>query len=187
MGAKLADEMDSDMFDTMTITKAVGGFCGALLVFMLGGWFAETIFSRGHGGGHGHEVAAYVIEVEGADSEDAAPAEEGPSFEELFAVADPAAGERAFRACQSCHSLESGKNGTGPYLHGVVGRPVETAVGFEFDGALIAVNDVWTPESLDAFIANPKEYAPGTKMAYPGMRDPVDRANLIAFLATQTD
>ena len=92
-----------------------------------------------------------------------------------------------FRACQACHSLEAGKNGTGPYLHGVVGRPVESATGYEYDGTLIAVNDVWTPEEINAFITNPKEYAPGTKMAYAGMRDPVDRANLIAFLATQTN
>jgi cytochrome c len=187
MSAKLADKMDSDMFDTMTITKAVGGFCGALLVFLLGGWFAETIFSRGHGGGHGHEVASYVVEVPGEEAEEAAPVEEGPSFEELFAAADVSKGETAFRACQSCHSLEAGKNGTGPYLHGVVGRPVEAATGYQYDGALLAVNDVWTPESLDAFIANPKGYAPGTKMGYSGMRNPVDRANLIAFLATQTN
>jgi cytochrome c len=189
MSAKLADEMDSDMFDTMTITKALGGFCGALLVFMLGGWAAEGIYSRGHGASHGGEygevVQAYIIEVEGAATEAGAePVEEGPSFEELFAVADPVAGESAFRACAGCHAVEAGKNGTGPYLHGVVGRAVETAVGFEYDGALIAVNDIWTPEQLDLFLADPQGYAPGTKMSYSGMRKAEDRANVIAYLAT---
>jgi cytochrome c len=189
MSAKLADEMDRDMFDTMTITKALGGFCGALLVFMLGGWAAESIYSRGHGGGHagdhGEELQAYVIEVEGAEAaEDTEAVAEGPTFAELFAVADPVAGESAFRACAGCHAVEAGKNGTGPYLHGVVGRAVESAVGFEYDGALIAVNDIWTPEQLDLFLTNPAEYAPGTKMSYAGMRKAEDRANVIAYLAT---
>ncbi len=173
------------MFDTMTITKALGGFCGAFLVFLLGGWAAEAIVNGGGQGGHEELERAYSVEVpEVAGAEDAAPVEEGPPFEELFAAADPAAGENAFRACQSCHALEEGVNGTGPSLHGVVGRAVESVPGFDYDGALIAVNDVWTPEEINAFITKPADYAPGTKMTYPGMRDAVDRANLIAYLAT---
>ena len=170
------------MFDTMTMTKIVGGFCGAWLVLLLGGWVAEEIY---HSGGHG-DVQAYVIPVEDSGAE-AEPAEEGPAFEELFAAADPAAGQGLWRSCQACHALEPGQNGTGPYLHGVVGREVASAAGFNYSGALQAAADVWTPEALNGFIENPRGYAPGTSMSYSGMRNAQDRANLIAYLDTVDD
>jgi cytochrome c len=171
--------MESDMFDTMTLTKTLGAFCGSLLIFMLGGWFAESIFYDKHAGDEQH----FVVFVAGAE-EEAAPAEEGPSFEELFAAADIAEGEEAFRGCVACHAVVQGENGTGPYLWGVVGRPVQAAVGFDaYSGALIEANpDAWTPEELNAFLENPKAYAADTSMSYPGMRKPEDRANLIAWL-----
>ena len=171
------------MFDTMFWTKVTGGFCGAFLVFLLGGWAAESIYASG---GHGEGEQAYVIEVASADG--AAPAEaevEGPAFADLLAAADPAAGEATFgRACGGCHKIEDGVNGTGPHLYGVVGRPVQAIADFSYSGALIAVNDVWSADHLNSFITNPKEYAPGTKMSYPGMRSATDRADLIAYLAT---
>lgn len=182
MGANPTAERESDMFDTMTLTKTLGALCGSLLVFLLGAWVAEGIF--GHTVAHGeHAEQHFVVEVAGA-AEEAAPAEEGPSFEELFAAADPAAGEDAFRACASCHSIVQGENGTGPYLYGVVGRQVQSAQGYEnYSGALIAANAAtWTPEELNHFIENPKAYAPDTAMTYNGMRDAEDRANLIAYL-----
>lgn len=182
MGANLPAEMESDMFDTMTLTKTVGALCGSLLVFMLGAWVAEIIFSDGHGD---HHEQMFVVFVEGAE-EDAAPVEEGPSFEELYAVADPAAGEGEFRPCAACHSVVAGENGAGPYLAGIVGRPVQSAQGFEnYSGALIAVNpDTWTPEALNAFLEKPDAYAPDTSMNFGGIRRAEDRANLIAYLAT---
>ena len=171
------------MFDTMFWTKVTGGVCGSFLVFLLGGWAAEGIYASGE---HGEGEQAYVIEV--AAPEDAAPAEaveEGPPFEELLAAADPAAGEATFgRACGGCHKVADGVNGSGPTLYGVVGRPVQAIADFSYSGALIAVNDVWSADHINLFITNPKEYAPGTKMSYPGMRSPEDRADVIAYLAT---
>lgn len=157
------------MFDTMTMTKVVGGLCGTLLVFLLGGWAAETIYHTGggHGGDHGEEHhAAYVIESHGDGGD--APVEEGPSFEEVYAAADPAAGEAQWRNCVSCHALEPGENKTGPSLYGVVGRPVGTEEGFNYSGALVAVADTWTPEALNGFLENPRGYAPGTAMGFNG-------------------
>jgi cytochrome c len=167
--------------DTMTMTKAVGALCGSLLVFLLGSWAAESLFHVG--GSHGDEHhQAYTIDT----GEDDAPAEEVAEvpFEELFAAADPAAGERVWAKCRACHKLEAGANATGPYLHGVVGRAVDAASGYGYSGALEEVVDVWTPENLNAFLENPKAYAPGTAMAFAGLPKPEDRANLIAYLAT---
>lgn len=175
------------MFDTMTLTKAVGALCGTLLVLMLGGWAAELIYHTGpKGHGDDHAQQAYVIEVE--DSGDAGAADEsGPSLEELLASADAGKGARVFNKCKACHKLEDGANGTGPHLYAVVDRPVDAVDGYSYSGALEAVADVWSAENLDAFLANPKGYAPGTKMSFSGLKKAEDRANLIAYLETIGD
>lgn len=161
------------MFDTMTFTKAAGGICGALLVFLLGKWAAEELYHVELAG-----EPSFAIEV--ASDEGAEEAEEEVDFETLIASADPGAGERQFRQCAACHKVEDGANGAGPHLYGVVGRPVGSVDGFGYSGNL--PEGEWTPENLNAFITNPSDYAPGTSMGYAGMRDPEDRANLIAYL-----
>jgi len=176
------------MFDTMTLTKLVGGFCGAFLVFLLGGYAAESIYNQPEHYGEGEEVhQAYVIPVEGGETEAApelTPEELAAEFQTAFAAADPAAGEGEFRPCSACHSLAEGDNRTGPSLFGVVDRAVDTMAGYDYSGALLQVGDTWTPENLNHFILNPKGAAPGTKMNFNGIKDVQDRANLIAYLAT---
>ncbi|WP_224824842.1 cytochrome c family protein [Cognatishimia sp. MH4019] len=165
------------MFDTMTITKAGGALCGALLVFLLGAWAAEELY---HTGGHGkHSEQAYVIET--GDDEVAEVEEEVP-FEVVLASADPDRGERVFGKCRACHKLEDGANGTGPHLYGVVNRAVASE-DFGYSGALSEVAEVWTPENLNGFLESPRNYAPGTSMGFAGLPDVEDRANLIAYLA----
>jgi cytochrome c len=169
------------MFDTMTGVKIVGGFCGALLVFLLAGWAAEAIYHIG--GGHGETEQAYLIPVETGDaSGDAAAGEEVP-FTDVFAAADPGAGERLFRQCGTCHKLD-GSNGTGPHLDGVVGRGVGAVSGFAYSDPMAAHGGEWTPEELNVFLEDPAGFVPGTKMTYRGMDDVEDRANLIAYLQT---
>lgn len=169
------------MFDTMTMTKLLGGLCGTLLVFLLGNWAADIIYSSE--GGHGdHAEQAYMIDTGEGDHGEDAVVEEGPSFEEVYASADAAAGESLWRNCRSCHSTEAGTNMTGPSLYGVVGRAVDAVDGFNYSGALLQVGDTWTPENLNHFLESPRNAAPGTAMTYAGMRKIEDRANLIAYL-----
>ncbi len=172
------------MFDTMTMTKTAGALCGALLVFLLGNWAAESIYSVG--GGHGEDHAqGYVIDTGADEAEEVV--DEGPSIAELMASADPANGEGLFRNCAACHAVVDGENKVGPHLYGVVGREVGGVADYgSYSGALTAVAQVWTPVELDAFLENPKGYAPGTSMGYAGMRKAEDRADLIAYL-DQTD
>ena len=169
------------MFDTMTVTKAVGALCATLLVYLLGAWLASSIY---FGTGHGHSEQAYAIEVQGADDAEGGEEAEAVDFAEIMASASAADGEALWRNCRACHALESGAHGTGPALYGVVGRPVQFYDDFNYSGALIEVNDVWDPESLNQFLENPRGYAPGTSMGYNGMRSITDRANLIAYLET---
>jgi cytochrome c len=173
------------MFDTMTMTKAVAGVCGALLVFLLGGWAADGIYAMG-AGGHGEEgelTQAYSIDT-GAEEAPAEGGEEAAPVDValLMASADAAAGEKVFGKCKSCHKLD-GADGTGPHLNGVVGRNIGAADGFKYGEALAGKTaEVWSPENLFAFLENPKGWAPGTKMSFAGLSKPEDRANVIAYL-----
>lgn len=168
--------------NTMETTKIVGALCGSLLVFLLAKWGAESLF---HGGGHGETEAAYTVEVAANDT--ASDADAGPTFEEVYAIADAAKGERVFGKCKACHSIEDGDNKTGPFLHGVVDRAQAAAPGFSFSGALSALGGTWTPEELNAFLIRPADYAPGTAMGFAGLKSIEDRANVIAYLATLTN
>ncbi|WP_417720310.1 c-type cytochrome [Salipiger sp.] len=169
------------MLDTMTVTKAVGGVCGAFLIYLLGNWAGELLFTVG--GGHGEEhAAAYVIEVEesGGDS----GSEEAVDFETLFASADAAKGEKVFGKCKACHKLD-GSNATGPHLDGVVDRAIDSVDGFAYSGALEQVGETWSPENLFHFLESPKGVAPGTKMTFAGLPKAQDRVDLIAYLQQQ--
>lgn len=174
--------------DTMEWTKIVGGLCGALLVLMLVNWAGEGIYHVGGAGGHGEDDGhggsqhAYVIEVEESGGSDAA--EEGPTIEELLASADVEKGTKVFSKCKACHKLEDGANGTGPHLFAVVQRPIGGVDGYAYSGTLADHGGNWGTAELDAFLANPKKYAPGTKMSFAGLKKATDRANLIAYLQT---
>lgn len=170
------------MFDTMTMTKVIGGLCGTLLVFLLGAWLADEIYSAGESGKY--DKQAYVIEVEGAEDKEPEVVEQ-VAFSTVFETASAEIGEGLWRSCRACHSNEPGVQGTGPSLYGVVDRPVQSIGEFgSYSGALVEAADTWTPENLNAFIENPRGFAPGTTMGYSGMRDVEDRANLIAYLAS---
>lgn len=168
------------MFDTMTMTKAVGAVCGALLFLLLGNWVAESLYHVG--GGHGDHEQAYVIDTGEDEVAEDAPAGEGPDFAEVFASADAAAGEKSWSKCRACHALEDGKNGVGPYLTGVMGRDVASADGYAYSDALQGVDGSWTAAAMNEWLTDPKAYAPGNKMTFAGIRSVEERADLIAFL-----
>jgi len=164
------------MFDTMTLTKIVGSLCGALLILLFGKWGADVLYSTSGKSGK----QAYVIET--GEEEPAEDVVEVP-FETILASADIGDGAKVFRKCSACHKVEQGANATGPYLYGVVGRPADAASGYaSYSGALEQVVETWTPEALNAFLENPKGYAPGTSMSFNGLPKVEDRANVIAYL-----
>lgn len=104
------------------------------------------------------------------------------------AVGDAAAGEKVFRKCQACHAIgPEAKSKTGPVLTGIIGRPAGKIEGFGYSPAMSKEAEaglIWTPDKIGAFVANPKEFVPGTKMTFAGLRKDQERADLIAYLAT---
>lgn len=175
--------------DSFELNKIFGAILGTLLFVMGVGFLAEAIYHPIEGRGPGYALPEAV--VAGATEEAAAPVEAGPPLGVLLASADAAAGQAAVKKCASCHNFGAGEaNKTGPLLYGVVGRPEGSHEGFAYSDALMAHNangDVWSYENLDHFIAAPKVYAPGTKMAFAGVKDPVERANILAYLQTLSD
>ncbi len=133
----------------------------------------------------GHEVAGAKHGEGPGGAEKAA----GPDLGTLLAGGDAAKGEAAAAVCKVCHAFEKGApSPIGPNLHNVVGRKIASVEGFNYSPALKAKSDeTWTYEHIDAMIHKPAEFAPGTLMAFPGLPDAKQRADVILFLRTKTD
>lgn len=92
-------------------------------------------------------------------------------------------GELLFANCRGCHEVENGTaHGIGPDLWGVAGRRIATARDYRYSEALKSVPGTWSEERLDAFLANPQSFAPGTSMQLEGLSDPTSRARLVEYL-----
>ena len=98
---------------------------------------------------------------------------------------DPVAGEKVFKKCKACHVVDKEKNKTGPHLVGLLGRTAGSVDSFKkYSKAMKASGIVWNAETLDGYLANPKKYLKGTKMAFAGLRKEKDRQNIIAYFET---
>ncbi|MEM6901765.1 MAG: cytochrome c family protein [Pseudomonadota bacterium] len=130
------------------------------------------------------EEAALAI-----DGVEAVVIDTGPTGPEpilaMLATADVAAGESVTRACAACHSFDAGgPNRVGPNLYNLVNASKAHLDNYSYSTALAEFPGEWTYEALNKFFYKPKEYVPGTKMNYVGLKDPEDRANLIAYMRT---
>ena len=97
---------------------------------------------------------------------------------------DAGEGERLFRQrCASCHTLQPGQNRTGPQLAGVMGRRAGSVEGARYSNGMQGSNIVWDEQSLDGFLANPRQVVPGTSMGV-SLPDKDQRQAVIAYLKT---
>ena len=156
---------------------------------------ASALLLAACGGGESEPAA-----TEETTTEEVAPAEEAAVEEPSAPAADDvatldgttladftgeaAAGEKTFMQCASCHVVEPGVNRVGPSLAGIVGRPAGNIDGYNYTEANANSGITWTPEKMFQYLEDPRRVIPGTKMAFAGLKDGQDRANVIAYLQT---
>jgi cytochrome c len=103
-----------------------------------------------------------------------------------LAQGDAAKGETVFNKCKACHSVDEPKNKVGPNLVGLFGRHAGTVEGFKYSQAMKDSGITWDEQTLAAYLADPRGYVKGNRMAFVGLKNPEDVANVIAYLKQAT-
>jgi cytochrome c len=175
--------------DSLEFTKTFGALLTAGLVASLSGFIASQIYPEHRGEAGAEVVAATEAEPQEASGPAEPAAEAVTGLAALLAAADPVAGAKAVKKCGACHSLnQGGKHKIGPNLWDIVGRQVGSGAGYKYSPALKDKSgETWSYDNLDAFLAKPKDWAPGTKMVFAGIKKPGQRAALIAHLRGLSD
>ncbi|MCP5000636.1 MAG: cytochrome c family protein [Hyphomicrobiales bacterium] len=166
------------------INAAIGAFLAVAFVVMTVSIASDAIFHSGH-----PEAEGYAIEArEGSATASADSADDGLApIAPLLASASIEGGQRAFRKCQACHTVDDGgANRVGPNLWDIVDRPVAAADGFGYSTAMTDYSEggekKWDYEALNDFLHAPKKYMRGTAMGFAGMKKDDERADVIAYL-----
>lgn len=171
--------------NTMELNKIAAAILTAGIVFMVTGIIGDILV-------HPKRLEQSVLNIDtGTRQEAAAPAAPAaPTIEPvgpLLATANVENGAAiARRQCAACHSFDQGgRHGVGPNLWAIVGADHAHAAGFNYSQALVGMRGTpWDYEELNKFIAAPRAYAPGTRMAFNGLASVQQRADLIAWLRT---
>lgn len=165
---------------SLFVNTVIGAGLAAALAVVGLGVVSEHVFAP-----HYPEQPAFPVDLTPAapaDGEGAAAAPE-PDLATMMANASIEAGQKLTAQCKACHVFDQGgANGVGPFLWNVYGRAAGTVQGFNYSAGMAGLGKQWTAETLNAFLAAPQQYVPGTIMSYAGLKKPVDRANLITYL-----
>jgi len=172
--------------DSFEFNKIAGAFLASCLFLMVLGLVSNGLV-------HAAKPDKPVFEeVAAAEHGDAgapnAPAAAPEPIAPLLAKADPAKGEAAFtKRCALCHTaVQGGANKQGPNLWGVIGAKRAHLDNFSYSDAMKAKGGEWDFQSVSEFTTKPAGYLRGTKMAFAGLRDAAERADIIAYLRTQS-
>ena len=139
------------------------------------------------------DSSAYKVELSDDDvkqisEENTMKSDDKVDISALMALGDIAHGEKVFKKCSACHSIEAGGgNKIGPALYNVVGRKIAAVEDYKYSKALVEYKKNWSFEELNGFLIKPQKWIKGTKMAYAGLRKEKDRASVILYLNKYSD
>ena len=137
------------------------------------------------------EKPGYAVEVQQASTSTTAAAtveDKKVDIAALMALGDVNAGEKIFKKCAACHSInQGGANKIGPALYNVVGRKIGGVTDYKYSKAFVEYGKEWNFEELNGFLIKPSKWIKGTKMAYAGLRKEEDRASIIKYLNQNSD
>jgi cytochrome c len=174
--------------DSIYFNKVAGAVLASLLVMVGLRTGIGLFYPRGTGNlSKGTIVVSTAAPAPQAASA-AQPATQDPPVTTLLASANADAGQSAMKQCAACHSwTKGGGNKIGPNLYDIVGRDIGKEAGFSYSSGVAQKGGKWTFDELSQWLKNPKAFIPGNKMAFAGVKDPKDRANIIAYLDKQAD
>ena len=172
--------------DSFEINKIVAAVLMVALLVIGIGKLSDVIFHV-----EKPETPGYSVEVEAATTvltTNSSKTSDEIDISALMAMGDIAHGEKVFKKCSACHSIEAGGgNKIGPALYNVVGRKIAAVEDYKYSKALVEYKKNWSFEELNGFLIKPQKWIKGTKMAYAGLRKEKDRASVILYLNKYSD
>ncbi len=172
--------------DSFEINKIVAAILMVALIVIGIGKLSEIVFHV-----EKPEKPGYVVELDQVTTTSLpieTDSETKVDIAALMALGDVASGEKIFKKCAACHSInKGGKNNIGPALYNVVGRKIGGIADYKYSKALVEYDKEWNFEELNGFLIKPAKWIKGTKMAYAGLRKESDRASVIKYLNQNSD
>ena len=167
--------------NSFEINKIVASIIIVVLVVFAIGKVSDIIYNVNS------DVVAYKVEIpEGSIVQ--AKSEASIDLSSFLALGDVAHGEKVFKKCAACHSVnKDGKNKIGPKLWNVMFRPVASINDYKYSKALTNYRKEWTWEEMNGFLIKPSKWIKGNKMGFAGLKDEKDRASVILYLNQNSD
>ena len=179
-------QINNNKMDSFELNKIIAAILMVALLVIGLGKIADVAFHVKK-----LENPGYKVEVESKLASSISPTSEvieKIDIAAVMALGDFANGEKIFKKCAACHSInKGGKNKIGPALYNVVGRAVGGVNDYKYSKALASYGKEWTFEELNGFLTKPSSYLKGTKMSYAGLRKEKDRASVIKYLNQSSD